>query len=30
VRLGEWWAGTPQAQTRSSPFARLQAAHIEN
>ena len=26
VRLGEWWAGTPQAQTRSSPFARLKAA----
>ena len=20
VRLGEWWVGTPQAQTRSSPF----------
>jgi len=30
VRLGDWWAGTPQAQTRSSPFARLKAVHIEN
>jgi Transposase DDE domain len=24
VRLGEWWAGTPHAKTRCSPFARLQ------
>ncbi|HSX81311.1 MAG TPA: transposase [Candidatus Saccharimonadia bacterium] len=24
VRLGEWFAGTPQAKTRFSPFARLQ------
>jgi transposase len=23
VRLGEWWAGTPHAKTRCSPFARL-------
>jgi transposase len=23
VRLGEWWAGTPRAQTRCSPFAAL-------
>ena len=30
VRLGEWWAETPQAQTRHSPFARLQVVHIEN
>ena len=26
VRLGEWWAGTPQAKTRCSPFAALKAA----
>ena len=26
VRIGEWWAGTPQAKTRCSPFARLKAA----
>lgn len=26
VRLGEWLAGTPQAQTRCSPFAALKAA----
>ena len=30
VRLGEWWAGTPQAQTRYSPFARLKVVHIES
>lgn len=30
VRLGEWWAGTPQAQTRYSPFGRLKVVHIEN
>jgi transposase len=23
VRLGEWWAGTPRARTRCSPFAAL-------
>ncbi|MBK8989687.1 MAG: IS1182 family transposase [Chloroflexi bacterium] len=23
LRLGDWWSGTPQAQTRISPFARL-------
>src|SRR5712692_5017154 len=23
VRLGEWWAGTPRAKTRCSPFSRL-------
>jgi transposase len=27
VRLGEWLAGTPHAQTRCSPFARLKEAH---
>jgi transposase len=26
VRLGEWFAGTPQAKTRCSPFAALKAA----
>jgi transposase len=26
VRLGEWWAGTPRAKTRCSPFAALKAA----
>ena len=26
VRLGEWWAGTPHAKTRCSPFARLKEA----
>ena len=26
VRLGAWFAGTPQAKTRCSPFAALQAA----
>ena len=30
VRLGEWWAGTPQAKTRYSSFARLQAGQINN
>jgi transposase len=30
VRLGEWWAGTPQAQTRYSPFARLKVTQAEN
>ena len=30
VRLGEWWAGTPQAKTRYSPFTRLKVVHIEN
>jgi len=30
VRLGEWWAGTPQAKTRYSSFARLQAGPINN
>ena len=28
VRIGEWLAGTPQAKTRSSPFARLKEALI--
>jgi len=26
VRLGEWFAGTPRAKTRCSPFAALKAA----
>ena len=26
VRLGEWWLGTPLANSRRSPFAALQAA----
>jgi transposase len=30
VRLGEWWAGTPQAKTRCSPFARLKEAFLDN
>ena len=25
VRLGEWFAGTPRAKSRSSPFAMLMA-----
>jgi len=26
VRLSEWWAGTPLAETRYSPFAALKPA----
>jgi transposase len=29
VRLGEWWLGTPLAQTRRSPFAALRVATAE-
>jgi transposase len=28
VRLGEWWAGTPHAKTRCSPFAYLKESLI--